>query len=286
MTPFLRDLESLEPRYETSFVSLGYLVQEMYATVLSLVSRVLELKRLGAFSKEPRYRQISPSVEALRRQTEDLMELLQFPDAASQRREHILQGFRKLQESPSPLFFELQRAQLENLLEDTERFRMQCVHTAERMKEQVFHVHRCLEKKVSPQVLELSPDLSPENSGYVSLQEVLIPLGEEVLKMGSLGSLFREEGVFLERLEEEYRHLLRRMGDRIREIQERASSQGSSESLPEEETVKMLEIFQAYSTREERQIFREFFASRGDIPEYAAFTEETEEDDLSGVDLF
>lgn len=278
MSP-LRDLEGLEPRYEPSFVSLGYLVQEMYATVLSLVSRVLELKRLGAFSKEPRYRQISPSVEALRRQTEDLMGLLQFPDAASQRREHILQGFRKLQASSSPLFLELQRAQLETLLEDTEQFRMQCVHTAERMKEQVFLLRRCLEKKVSPEVLELSPNLSPENSGYVSLQEVLIPLGEEVLKMGSLGSLFREEGIFLERLEEEYRHILRRMGDSVQKI-------GGAESLSAEEAAKMLEIFQTYSTREERQVFREFFASRGEIPEYVAFTQEAEEDDLSGVDLF
>ena len=157
----LRVLEEMEPRHEPSFVSLGYLVQEMYGTVLSLVSRVLEMERLGGFFRESPGIGISPSrVEALRRHTEDLMGLLQFPDAANQRRGHLLQGFQKFRRSLSPLFLELQSMQLEKLLEDTVQFRIQCVRTAECMADQAFHIRQSLREKSSREVL------APLSGGY------------------------------------------------------------------------------------------------------------------------
>ncbi len=281
----LRLLEEMEPRYEPSFVSLGYLIQEMYGTVLSLVSRVLEMERLGAFSKEPRYCHIPLGVEALRRQTEGLMELLQFPDAACQRRGHILQGLREFYERPSSLLLELQSTQLEKLLEDTVHFRMECASTTKAMADQVFYMRQGLEKKP----LRKGTALSLEGSGYVSLQEVLLPLGEEAFKMDSLAFLFRKEGAFIEKLEEEYSTALgelRRIAEEMTPFQEASEGmpQGISGDIPQERA--FLQIFQGYSTREERHVFREFFASRGGIPEYAASAEDAEQGDISGVDFF
>ena len=183
LSEVLRNLRSLEGRYNSFFLRLGSLVQEMYDTMLSMVSRVLEMERLPAFSGELRYSRIPQETEALRREVEDLAELLQFPDLADQRRSHIVQG---LECETLPLLRELQRVQLHHLLEETQEFRGKCVSGGEKIRSGASRIRACLEGRHRKERFRRPPT----DSEYVPLEEILLPLKEEVLKMGSLGKFF------------------------------------------------------------------------------------------------